>query len=192
MGPTQLEAAMADTGLMAGGPRRRWSGQAFPRKGRRRRRRALSGRPHPGDRAGLDVSLELWHPAQPIGMQRWLRASHPSQALPGPTQCPSPGGPPKGLQASRGPAGQRLQSALACRLPPQPQVGQASLPVLGLPDSVGTSGQKSFPALSRASLPLHHSPMTSWGLGLLVNKPPHMSPPPMHAAETTEAPVFLW
>lgn len=160
MGSTLLEASMVDTGPMARDPRRPWSGQACPRKGRERRRRALSGHPHPGVRAGPGLTSPLSfgtregrHPAQRIGKQRWLRASHPSQALPGPTQHCSPGDLPRACR----PPGAVLTRNCRClgvqTSTPTPRWPGHPPPVLRLPDSVGTSGQKSFPALSGASLP---------------------------------------
>lgn len=85
----------------------------------------------------------------------------------------------------------RIAGALACRLLPNPKLARVPRSVLGLPDSVGTSGRRSFPALSGASLPLHHSPMISWGFGLLSEQACPCRPS-IHASETAaEAPVPL-
>ena len=132
MGPTLLEAAMVDTGPMARGPRRPWSGQGCPRKGRGRRRRALSGHPYPGVRAGPGLTSPLSfgtregrHPAQRIGKQRWLRASHPSQALPGPDSASLSWGPSQGLRASRGCADRKLQVPWRADSYPNPKLARA-------------------------------------------------------------------
>lgn len=131
------------------------------------------------------------HPAQRTGKQRRLRASHPSQALPGPHSASLSWGPPHGLQASGGCADRKLQVPWRADSYPTPSWPGYPAPVLGLPDSVGTSGQKSFPALRGASLPLPHSPMISWGFGLLVNKPAPCRPLPSTRLRQLRL-QFLW
>ena len=131
------------------------------------------------------------HPAQRTGKQRRLRASHPSQALPGPHSASLSWGPSHGLQASGGCADRKLQVPWRADSYPNPKLARVSPSRARAARLGGHEWAEKFPCPEQslpAPPPQSHDILGVWAPGEQAS---HVSLPPIHAAETTEAPVPL-